>query len=116
MSMTYHSKAREIIHGSMARLFLAGLLDKQSMLQFDQLCLSGPAIDPDTPQIEPALQSAVALRELRAREGVSIVTFAKYLKVAPQMVISWEAGTAQPSAIVAHRLAVITKDGLPAVH
>ncbi len=116
MALTYHSNACEIIHRSMARLFVVGLLDTQRMLEFDRLCLSGPRSDAGVPQIEPALQSALDLRALRAREGMSLIAFAKYFNVPPQTVISWEAGTAQPSAIIAQRLRIVAKEGLRAAH
>ncbi len=61
-ALTYQSKTCEIIHGSMARLFVAGLLDPQRMLEFDRLCLNGEEPKTKAPQIGPVLESAIALR------------------------------------------------------
>jgi hypothetical protein len=49
MALIYYSKTCEIVHGAMARLFTAGLLDANGMQEFDRLCLN------DKPQAEADL-------------------------------------------------------------
>ena len=115
MALTYHSKTCEIVHGAMARLFIAGLLDKPEMLAFDRLCLSGEKPKPDIPQIEPDLRSALAIRALRQREGASLTVFAHCLDVEPQTVLAWEVGTQRPDARVGRLLQIIARDGLRAL-
>ena len=116
MALTYCSKTCEIVHGAMARLFVAGLIDKQRMLEFDRLCLSEQEPETEAPQIGTALQSAIALRALRKREGMSVIDFARRLNIEPRTIIAWEAGVARPIAAVARLLEFIARAGLQALH
>jgi hypothetical protein len=52
MALAYYSRTCEIVHGAMARLFAAGLLDAHGIQQFDRLCLN------DAPQADAASAAA----------------------------------------------------------
>lgn len=60
----------------------AGALDKQTMREFDALCL---------PKVEE--YSAAQIKKVRLRNNLSQPVFAAYLNTAVETVRKWEAGT-----------------------
>src|SRR6266513_2300668 len=77
----FRSRLSAAIHETAAGLHRAGLLDKATMREFDESCL--------TPVAEFSPKEIVALRE---REGISQGVFARYLNVRPKLVSEWERG------------------------
>ena len=76
-------------------------VDKVTMREFDQSCLTAP--------------SAIPPKEIkRIREGshVSQPVFARYLNTSESTVQKWEAGTKRPSGMALKLLAVVEKHGL----
>ena len=67
------------VHESMSDLHKIGLLDKETMREFDELCLPKvKALDADT------------IRSLRMQVGVSQAVFAAYLNTTKSAVSQWE--------------------------
>lgn len=82
---TYPSKVMGAIHETASGLHKAGIMDKQTMREFDEMCL--------TP-IQPL--SSDDIRELRNRECMSQAVFARYLNVTTGLVSQWERGGKKP--------------------
>jgi putative transcriptional regulator len=104
MTKQYRSKTMAAVHEAAEGLYSAGLMDKQTMRQFDAACLT--AVRPLT---------AVEIRALREREGASQAVFARYLNVTTGLVSQWERGEKHPQGTSLKLLALIEKNGLSAV-
>jgi putative transcriptional regulator len=100
----FRSRVAAEVHEGVARLHGAGVVGKQTMREFDAMCL--------TPV--PTL-SASAIRKLRARECVSQNVFAHYLNVTPILVSKWERGEKKPSGPSLKLLALVKNRGLQAI-
>lgn len=70
----------ETIHESMQDMHNAGTLDKQTMREFDSLCL--PKINEYTPE---------QIKNIRTSNSVSQAVFAAYLNTGVETVRKWEA-------------------------
>jgi len=104
MHKAYVSDALAAIHETASDLQDAGLLDRQSMREFDKLCL--------TPVAQLTAEEVKAIREA-AR--VSQRVFAAYLNVSPGVVSQWERGEKRPSGASLKLLAIVRKRGLEAI-
>jgi putative transcriptional regulator len=81
MNKKYRSQAFASIHETMEALHDIGALDKQTMREFDEACLT-PIRDLNPDQI----------KEIRLRENISQPVFARYLNVSKNLVSDWERG------------------------
>lgn len=97
----FKSDAFESIHASASALHRVGAIDKSTMREFDESCLTAP------PAIEPA-----EIKRIRERAHVSQPVFARYLNTSESTVQKWEAGTKRPSGMALKLLAVVEKHGL----
>ncbi len=97
----YKSDAFEAIHSAAAGMFRAGTIDKATMRQFDESCLTVP------PSIEPA-----QIKQLREANNVSQPVFARYLNTSESTVEKWETGAKKPSGTALKLLALVQKHGL----
>ena len=70
MSKTYRSDAIAAIHETASDLHDAGVMDKRSLREFDELCLS---------PVRP--MTAADIRALRTRERISQAVFSRHLNV-----------------------------------
>jgi len=104
MAKQYRSRIAAAIHETAEDLHTIGLLDKQTMREFDATCL--------TP-VRP--MPAADIRALRVREGASQAVFARYLNVTPGLVSQWERGEKRPQGSAMKLLALVERDGLAAV-
>lgn len=104
MSKRYRSEALAAIHETMEALHEAGAIDKQTMRQFDEACL--------TP-VRPL--TADEIKQIREREKVSQTVFANYLNVTASLVSKWERGEKRPSGASLKLLTLVEKKGLMAV-
>lgn len=77
----YRSEAFAAIHETMETLHEVGAVDKQTMREFDEACLT-----PVCP-LQPA-----EIRAIREREHLSQPVFARYLNVSKNLVSDWERG------------------------
>lgn len=88
----------------MEALHEVGVIDKQTMREFDESCLT-PA-QPMPPE---------RIRALREREHLSQPVFALYLNVSKNLVSDWERGVKKPGGPALRLLAVVEKNGIQAI-
>ncbi len=101
MTNNEDSPILKTIHSSVADLHSAGVVDKQTMRRFDDLCLS-----------PIASLSPEEIRALREREHVSQAVFAKYLNVTVSLVSQWERGERRPAGPSLKLLNLVKRSGL----
>ena len=101
---TYKSDALAAIHETVSDYYAAGVIDKQTMREFDDACL--------TPVHEFTAEEILALRK---REQVSQAVFARYLNVSKDAVSQWERGEKHPAGSSPKLLALIERKGLAAI-
>ena len=102
MSKTrYRSDAFESIHESAQALYRTGVIDKTTMRDFDESCLSVLA------EIMPA-----QIKQLREANRVSQPVFARYLNTSESTVEKWETRAKRPSGMALKLLAIVQKHGL----
>lgn len=100
----YKSDAFEAIHSSVTGMYRAGTIGKNTMRNFDELCLTVP--EPIGPR---------QIKQLRERYNVSQPVFARYLNTSESTVEKWETGVKKPSGMALKLLSVIQKHGLKAL-
>jgi len=104
MAKKYRSEAYAAIHETMEALQEVGAIDKQTMREFDESCLT-PA-QPMPPE---------RIRALREREHLSQPIFALYLNVSKNLVSDWERGVKKPGGPALRLLTVVEKNGIQAI-
>ena len=104
MTKKYRSKALGALHETVQGLHRLGLVDTQTMREFDASCL--------TP-VEKLSPKQIAA--LRRRAGVSQAVFASYLNVTTGLVSKWERGEKHPQGPSLKLLALVQKKGLEAI-
>jgi putative transcriptional regulator len=104
MTKKYRSEAFAAIHETAEALHEIGAIDKKTMREFDEACLT-----PILP-LEPD-----EIRAIRAREHISQPVFARYLNVSKNLVSDWERGVKKPGGPALRLLTVIQKKGLAAI-
>ena len=97
----FKSEALEAIHSAASGLFATGAINKQSMRDFDERCLS---------EIKPL--DAQQIKALREELNVSQPVFARYLNTSVSTVQKWESGVKRPGGISLKLLSVVQKHGL----
>jgi len=104
MPKQYKSDALAAVHETATGLTDAGVMAKQTMKAFDDMCL--------TPVEE---LTADQIREIRLREKASQAVFARYLNVTTGLVSQWERGEKHPRGASLKLLTLVAKKGLQAV-
>ena len=104
MRKQYRSPLMASIHESAEGLHAAGVMDKRTMREFDDLCLTPVRL------LKPR-----QIRALRLREGASQAVFARYLNVTTGLVSQWERGEKHPQGASLKLLALVAKNGLQGV-
>ena len=104
MAKRYRSEALAAVHETALGLTEAGIMAKQTMRSFDEMCL--------TPVEELAPEE---IRDLRIRENASQAVFARYLNVTAGLVSQWERGEKRPRGASLKLLTPVAKNGLAAV-
>lgn len=100
----YRTDALASIHETMEALHEVGAIDKQTMREFDDACLTPvQALTSDD------------IKAIRAREHMSQPVFARYLNVSKNLVSDWERGVKKPGGPALRLLTVIQKKGLAAI-
>src|SRR4051794_10681159 len=101
---TYRSEIAAAMHGMVEGFHRAGLVDKQTMREFDANCLApAPALSPEE------------IKAIRKQEAVSQPVFARYLNVSKNLVSEWERGTKRPGGPALRLLSIVKKRGLSAI-
>ena len=104
MPKKYRSDARAAIHETMEALHDVGAINKQTMREFDETCLTPVhTLSPEE------------IKALRLREHISQPVFARYLNVSKNLVSDWERGVKKPGGPALRLLALIQKKGLMAI-
>ena len=97
----FKSDAFASIHASAEALARTGVIDKATMRDFDERCLSAlPAYAPRD------------IQRLREANNVSQPVFARYLNTSESTVEKWETGAKRPSGMALKLLAIVEKHGL----
>jgi putative transcriptional regulator len=104
MGKQYSSPLMASIHETAEGLHAAGVMDKRTLREFDDQCLT--PVRPLKPR---------EIRALRLREGASQAVFARYLNVTTGLVSQWERGEKHPHGPSLKLLALVAKSGLGAV-
>jgi putative transcriptional regulator len=97
----FKSDAFEAIHSSASAMLKVGAINKATMRDFDESCLTVP------PVIAPA-----AIKQLRETNKVSQPVFARYLNTSKSTVEKWETGAKKPSGAALKLLSIVQKHGL----
>ena len=97
----FKSDAFEAIHSSASGMFKVGAIDKATMRDFDEQCLSAPA------PLEPR-----QIKKLRQKNRVSQPVFARYLNTSESTIEKWETGAKRPSGMAIKLLTIVQKHGL----
>ena len=104
MAKKYRSDAFAAIHETMEALHEISAVDKQTMREFDDACLTPVhVLAPDE------------IKAIRVREHISQPVFARYLNVSKNLVSDWERGVKKPGGPALRLLTVIQKKGLEAI-
>ena len=104
MPKKYRSDASAAIHETMEALHDVGAINKQTMREFDEACLTPVhTLSPEE------------IKALRMREHISQPVFARYLNVSKNLVSDWERGVKKPGGPALRLLVVIQKKGLMAI-
>jgi putative transcriptional regulator len=104
MAKKYRSDALAAIHETMEALHEVGAIDKQTMREFDEACLTPVRV------LAPE-----EIRAIREREHLSQPVFARYLNVSKNLVSDWERGVKKPGGPALRLLTVVQKKGLQAI-
>jgi len=104
MTMKYKSDAFAAIHETMEALHEIGVVNKQTMREFDADCLAPIQV-----------MSPEEIRELRNRERLSQPVFARYMNVSKNLVSDWERGVKKPGGPALRLLAVVKKNGIQSI-
>ena len=96
MSRKYKSELLGALHESVESLHEQGLVDKITMREFDETCLTAVKAIP-----------AVEIRQIRKQERMSQSVFARYLNVSSNLVSEWERGVKKPGGPALRLLSVI---------
>lgn len=104
MAKKYRSDAFAAIHETMEALHDICAIDKLTMREFDDACLTPVhVLAPDE------------IKAIRSREHISQPVFARYLNVSKNLVSDWERGVKKPGGPALRLLTVIQKKGLEAI-
>jgi putative transcriptional regulator len=92
------------VHETALGLDEAGVLDKQTMKAFDDMCLTPvESLSPDQ------------IRNIRLKEKASQAVFARYLNVTTGLVSQWERGEKHPRGASLKLLTLVARKGLQSV-
>lgn len=104
MPKKYRSYAFAAIHETMEALHEIGAVNKKTMRDFDEACLTPIHI-----------MAPEEIKAIRLREHISQPVFARYLNVSKNLVSDWERGVKKPGGPALRLLTVIQKKGLTAI-
>ena len=104
MTKSYRSEAFAAIHETAEALHAHGIIDKTTMREFDESCLTPVAgITPEE------------IRRIRERERLSQPVFARYLNVSKNLVSDWERGVKRPGGPALRLLSLVKHKGIGAM-
>lgn len=101
---SYRSPIAAAMHEMAEGLHRAGVMSKQTLREFDELCLT--PVKPMKPE---------EIRALREKEEASQAVFARHLNVTVSVVSQWERGEKKPSGTSLKLLTLVEKNGLQSI-
>ena len=104
MAKRYRTPVLASVHEMAADLHDVGIIDKKTMKEFDESCLT------PVERLPPR-----SICRLRNREKASQAVFARHLNVPVSLVSQWERGEKHPSGSALKLLALVKKKGLSAI-
>ncbi len=104
MSKQYKTPALAAIHETMEALHDIGAIDKKTMRDFDDACLT--PVQSFTPE---------QIKQIRQRENVSQPVLAHYLNVSKNLISDWERGIKKPGGPALRLLSMIEQKGMQAI-
>lgn len=104
MKKQYRSPLLASVHETAEGLQEAGVMDKITLRQFDDLCLT--PVQPLQPE---------DILAIRQHERASQAVFARYLNVTTGLVSQWERGEKRPQGASLKLLSLVAKNGLDAI-
>ena len=104
MTKKYRSDVFAAVHETMEALHEVGAIDKQTMREFDEACLTPVRV-----------LSPEEIKTIRLRERISQPVFARYLNVSKNLISDWERGVKKPGGPALRLLTVIEEKGLKAI-
>ena len=104
MQNKYQSEIAAAVYEDMRDMFKLGVIDKQTMRTFDELCLV---------PVQP--MTAEEIRTLREREGLSQPVLACYLNVSKNLISDWERGVRKPGGAALKLLNLVKSKGVQAI-
>ena len=104
MTRHYNDDLSAAIHELAEDLHRHDVIDKKTMREFDESCLSPVSV------LTPA-----EIRTIRERESVSQPVFARYLNVAKDLVSAWERRVKKPGGPALRLLTLIRDKGLEVI-
>jgi putative transcriptional regulator len=104
MVKRYKSEAFAAIHETMEALHEIDAVDKKTMREFDEACLTSVRV-----------LSPEEIKLIRLRENLSQPVFALYLNVSKNLVSDWERGVKKPGGPALRLLTVVDKKGVQAI-
>jgi putative transcriptional regulator len=104
VTKTYKSEAMAAVHEMMEGIHQGGAIDKQTMREFDEACLTPAHI------LQPE-----EIKAIREAEHVSQPVFALYLNVSKNLVSDWERGAKRPGGPALRLLSIVSRKGLEAI-
>ena len=104
MQNKYQSEIAAAVHEDMRDMFKLGVVDKQTMRTFDELCLV---------PVQP--MTAEEIRTLREREGLSQPVLAWYLNVSKNLISDWERGVRKPGGAALKLLNLVKSKGVQGI-
>jgi putative transcriptional regulator len=100
----YRSEIAEVVHEGIRGMYRLGVVDKQTMREFDVRCLT--PVDNLTPS---------DIVEMREKAGVSQAVFACALNVTPDYISKIERGTKRPTGATLKLLSLVRRKGFNAI-
>ncbi len=104
MKKTYASDICAAVHQTAEGLYRAGLMDKKTMREFDELCLT------PVEKLTPA-----QIKAIREEANISQTVFARHLNVTPLAVSQWERGERSPGGAALKLLTLVKHKGLDCI-
>jgi putative transcriptional regulator len=104
MPKIYKSPATAAVHEMISGFHNAGVVPKNTMREFDELCL--------TPVAKLTAEEIKAIRE---EEQASQAVFARHLNVTANVVSQWERGERSPGGPALKLLTLVKKKGLSSI-
>lgn len=104
MTIQDNDELSTAIHELAEDLHRHGAIDKKTMHEFDESCLS------PVPCLTPA-----EIRNIREQECVSQSVFARYLNISKNLVSDWERGVRKPGGPALRLLTLVRDKGLKAI-